>query len=150
MLNKQLYLYFPKLPSFPRSDDKFLSYLTHKKKCAFLEILQKVPHFKVGQFKNYPSNLNNLDIFLKYWSNYVDIAYSRPLQITCVDVEAASIFKKWFDPMTFAIFSPVPGILTPPPPPPLLNTTLSIGIALGLNNLKNWRFDPIPLYYTFT
>ena len=52
--------------------------------------------------------------------------------------------------MTFAIFSPVPGILTPPPPPPLLNTTLSIGIALGLNNLKNWRFDPIPLYYTFT
>ena len=149
MLNKQLYLYFPKLPSFPRSDDKFLSYLTHKKKCAFLEILQKVPHFKVGQFKNYPSNLDNLDIFLKYWSNYVYIAYSRPLQITCVDVEAASI-KKNVWPHDFCHFQPCTWGLTPPPPPPLLNTTRSIGIALGLNNLKNWRFDPTPLYYTFT
>ena len=50
-------------------------------------------------------------------------------------------------PMTFAIFSPVPGILTPPPPPPLLNTTLSIGIALELNNLK--KIDGLtPFHYT--
>ena len=46
----------------------------------------------IGEFfKNYRSDLDKLNIFREYRSNYFDIVYSQPLQIICVDVEAASI-----------------------------------------------------------
>ena len=45
MLNKQFFfLYFPKLPSFSKSNDNFLSYLT-RKKCAIFGHFLKMTLF---------------------------------------------------------------------------------------------------------
>merc|ERR1712121_138711 len=76
---------FLKLSSFFNSDDNYLSYLT-RKKCAFLDIFWSF-------FKNYSSDLDKLDIFVKYRSNYVYIAYSQLLQIPCVAVDIASMYN---------------------------------------------------------
>ena len=59
--------------------------------CLFLDSFEKLPFFKIENFKNYPSRLDKIDIFENYRSNYADITYSQPLQIACVDVEAAWI-----------------------------------------------------------
>ena len=57
--------------------------------CLFLDSFEKLPFFKIENFKNYPSRLDKIDIFENYRSSCVDIAYSQSLQITSVDVEAA-------------------------------------------------------------
>ena len=97
MLNRHSFFHiFQNCQDFKILMIAFLSYLTCKK-YAFLDIFWIF-------FKNYPSDLDKLDIFEKYRSNYVDIAYSQPLQILCVDVAKASMYNFLSAPYNMLLF----------------------------------------------